>query len=70
MWLHASFIENMDLNPVEYGYIQDGDDHIITIVVTDILIPSDFPSPCTCVKCSKPKCVQMSRKTDSMLQVL
>ena len=29
MWLHAPFTENININPVEYGYIQNSEAHII-----------------------------------------
>ena len=53
MWLHAPFIENIAISRVEYGYIENSEEHIIPIVVSDVLIPPDFPSPCNCMKCSK-----------------
>ena len=55
-WLHAPFVETIDLNPTtDYGYIVDEDEHLIPEIVKGDVTPEDFPLPCmrSCVKCVK-----------------
>ena len=63
MWLHARVLKNIDINPLNYGYKLDEDDNLVPIVSTKPPVPSNFPAPCNCKKCSKPK-VCMCRLMD------
>ena len=63
----CSFIENIDISPVEYGYIENSEEQIIPIVVSDVLIPPDFPSPCNCMKCSKSNVCNVAKFTKFIL---
>ena len=46
-------MENIDLSLIDYGYSLDEDDHLVHEIVEEDTIPSDFPSPCNCLKCAK-----------------
>jgi len=50
-WLHAPYLENVPLDPTEYGYTLDKKGHLSPEIVHDVL-PSDFPTPCSCIKCA------------------
>ena len=52
-WLHAPFMETIDLNPTDYGYIIDDNEHLIPEIVEGPVTPDDFPLPCNCIKCAK-----------------
>ena len=53
-WLRAPYIQNIALDPLDYGYRLDENDDIVPVILTKPSIPSNFPHPCTCQKCSKP----------------
>ena len=53
IWLHSAFLENIDLDPLEHGYRLTEDSNLAPIISTKPLIPSNFPRPCNCQKCSK-----------------
>ena len=53
IWLHSLFLENIDLNPLEYGYRLTEDSNPVSIISTKPSIPSNFPQPCNCQKWSK-----------------
>ena len=55
IWLHAPFLENIELNPLDYGYKLDDNGNLVPILATKPPISSNFPQPCNCRKCSKPK---------------
>ena len=44
-WLHAPYLENVPLDPTEYGYTLDKKGQLSPEIVHDVL-PSDFPTPC------------------------
>ena len=46
-------MENIDLSPTDYGYCVDEDDHLVHEILDGDKIPSDFPSPCNCLKCQQ-----------------
>ena len=46
-------MESIDLNPVDYAYSLDENEHLVPDVVDGDRIPSDFPLPCNCLKCAK-----------------
>ena len=52
-WIHVASVENIDLRPIDYGYSVDEDYHLVHEIVDGNTIPSDFPSPCNCLKCAK-----------------
>ena len=47
------FLENIDLDPLEYGYRLTEDNNLVPIISTKQSIPSNFPQACNCKKCSK-----------------
>ena len=53
LWLHASFVEDITLNPLEYGYVEEDEEQLIPVVVSRSHIPDDFPVPCNCLKCAR-----------------
>ena len=52
-WIHVASMENIDLSPIDYGYSVDEDHHLVHEILDGDTIPSDFPSPCNCLKCAK-----------------
>ena len=52
-WLHSAFLENNDLDPLEYGYRLTEDRNLVPIISTNPSIPYNFPQSCNCQKCSK-----------------
>ena len=52
LWLHPPFIEDISRDPLEYGYMFNDKDHLAPIVNRHLALPSDFPSPCTYLKCA------------------
>ena len=52
-WINAASMESTDLNPVDYAYSLDDNEHLVPDVVDGDRIPSDFPLPCNCLKCAK-----------------
>ena len=55
MWLHASFIEDIQLNPLDYGYMFDDNENLIPLMTTEPSIPDEFPAACNCLKCARPR---------------
>ena len=53
IWLHSAFLENIDLDPLEYGYRLTENSNLAPIISTKPLTPSNFSQPCNCQKCSK-----------------
>ena len=79
IWLHAPFLAEMDIDPLNFGYEMEEEDvdceDIFPQIVADVL-PEDFPMPCKCVKCAKetvcscrkyqlPCCTYCNCKSDS-----
>ena len=52
-WSHVAFIENVTLDPIDYGYVADDEGLISSRIVDCETIPDDFPLPCNCLKCAK-----------------
>ena len=52
-WINVASVESIDLNPADYAYSLDENDHLVPNVVDVDRIPSDFPLPCNCLKCAK-----------------
>ena len=48
-WLHPSFVEDILLNPLKYGYFEDDKEHLFP----GSCIPDDFPVPYNCLKCAR-----------------
>ena len=53
IWLHSAFLENIDLDPLEYGYRLTEDRNLVQIILTKPPIPCNFSQPCNCQKCGK-----------------
>ena len=54
VWLRSPFVDNITLDPLEYGYELDSDDNeVITPKIVQSILPDDFPIPCKCGKCAK-----------------
>ena len=54
LWLHSVFfLENIDLDPLEYCYRLTENSMPVPIKSTKPSIPSNFPEPYNCQKCSK-----------------
>ena len=53
IWLHSAFLENIDLDPLEYGYRLTEDRNLVSIILTKPSIPCNFSQPCNCQKCGK-----------------
>ena len=49
----SPFVESIELDPVNYGYRIDEDEKLVPVISTKPPIPSNFPHPCSCQKCSK-----------------
>ena len=54
LWLHAAFLDDIQLDPLNYGYTLDENNGFAPLLSDDPAIPEDFPAPCNCLKCSKP----------------
>lgn len=53
-WKYSAIIENISLSPLNYGYQLDDDTELVVPQITyKENIPSDFPQPCTCLKCAR-----------------
>ena len=55
LWLHAPFIEDILIGPLQYGYILNEDDELIPLIINKTLIPVDFPSTFNFLKCARPQ---------------
>ena len=45
---------NTKINPLEYGYEEDGYGYLSPIFINDTnTLPDNFPVPCTCKKCAR-----------------
>ena len=51
--LQSPFLENIELDPVNFGYRIDEDEKLVPVISTKPSIPSNFPHPCSCQKCTK-----------------
>ena len=55
IWIHSPFIEHIEINPLDFGDSLNDDGIIEPTFGNFPPIPEDFPAPCNCKKCSKPK---------------
>ena len=55
VWLYAPFLENIELDALNYGYNLDDNGNVVSTSGTRPTIPENFPTPCNCKKCSRPK---------------
>ena len=54
IWLHSTFMESIEITPLEYGYeLEDDDEEMMTPKITEEILPGELPMPCKCVKCAK-----------------
>ena len=54
LWIHAPFMETIDIDPIQFGYFLNDDEEIAPLIMNGPSIPDDFPAPCNCLKCAKP----------------
>ena len=52
LWYQAPFIDSIDLDPENYGYVRDDED-LVPIIFDDLRLPDAFPAPCNCLKCAR-----------------
>ena len=53
IWLHSAFLENIVLDPLEYGYRLTEDSNLVPIISTKPSVPSNLLQPCNCQKYCK-----------------
>ena len=46
LWLHALFVESIEINPEDYGYEFTEDDMLVPTITFKNVLPDDFPVPC------------------------
>ena len=56
MWLYAPFLQDIQLNPLNYGHTLDEDGNLVLNLSTEPPIPDKFPALCNCLKCSTKVC--------------
>ena len=52
-WLHSAFLENIDLEPFQYGYRLTENRNLVPIKSTKPSNACNFPQPWNCQKCGK-----------------
>ena len=53
LWYHAVYA-NTQINPLEYGYEEDGYGYLCPIFINGTnILPDHFPGLCTCKKCAR-----------------
>ena len=52
IWINASNIETIQLDPINYGYRLNNRD-LEPVIISKPPIPNDFPEPCKCKVCSR-----------------
>ena len=55
LWIYAATRQVFDLDPLKYGF-EMIDEFVMPVITNNTLLPSDFPTPCTCLKCATKKC--------------
>ena len=55
MWLHSPFLEDIQLNPLDYRYTLDENGDLVPVLTTELSIPDEFPATYNCLKRSKQK---------------
>ena len=54
IWLHAPFMNNLEIDPLQYGYEIDEDDNDeIVPTIVDHVLAEDLPMRCKCGKCAR-----------------
>ena len=53
IWLHPAILENINLDPLQYGYRLNEGSNLVRIISTKPSIPSNFPQPCNYQKSGK-----------------
>ena len=53
LWLHAPFVESIEIEPENYGYELTEDDMLVPTVTSKDVMPDDFAVSCNCLKCLK-----------------
>ena len=53
IWLHAPFIADIQLNPLDYGYTLDENGNLVPVLTTKPSISDELPAPCNCLKCGQ-----------------
>ena len=53
LWLYASFVESIEINPENYGYVLTEDDMLVPTFTSKDVMPDDFPVSCNFLKCAK-----------------
>ena len=54
IWLHAPFMNNLEIDSLQYSYeIDEDDDDEIVPTIFDHVLPEDFPMSCKCGKCAR-----------------
>ena len=44
IWLHSTFVESNEINPLEYGYeLEDDDEELMTPKTTEEILPDELP---------------------------
>ena len=54
MWHQAPFIENIQMNPVKYGYKFDEGENLLPTIMTELSISVGFSISCNYSECSRP----------------
>ena len=62
LWFHLSFNAGVKLNPLEYGYAEDDNEHLIPRFISGNHSFDDFPLRCNCLKFASanvcPSCIK------------
>ena len=53
LWYRAPFEKVLDLDPTEFCYARNDDDHFYAVVTIKKNVPEDFSLPCNCNKCAR-----------------
>ena len=70
IWLHYTFLENIDLVPLDHGDRLTEDSTFAPIISTKPSIPSNFPQSCNFQKIWQNQCLQILIIGSSLLSVL
>ena len=53
IWLHAPFMTDIAMDPLEFGYTMDEKGLLVPEILSQPKLPDDFPVPCNCLKCAR-----------------
>lgn len=53
LWESSAAQNNSVLDPLDYGYLKDNENVFYPMYTTNPALPSNFPSPCSCLKCMR-----------------